>query len=159
MSSLSDDYENRVNAMVNTRLADETKDFGTITDYFVITEGSSRRYVFVTDTGRKIDSGSAMRFMRAYRRRMENAIRNDEDKLAEIVFPEGTTTALRRRAMRVRRSGSMSLFGETISNVAKIGNEYIGITSHSSSSDEFEEESEETYSEKVQEARKEIYGV
>lgn len=150
--------EARVIAMLNVHLHDETKDFGKIVDYIVITEGSSRRYVFVTDSGRRIDANSAMRFRNAYLRRMENRFREDNEKLPQIVYPEGTTTAMRKRAMRVKRSGSANVFGNVIHNVAKVDGESISITSHMSSSDEFDEENDPAYAEKIEKARREING-
>lgn len=136
MSELSDKYEARVIAMLNTQLTNGVKDFGKIVDYIVITQNASRRYVFVTDTGRQIDASSAMRFMNAYRRKLANA--------PSIVYPEGTDTVLRRRAIYVKRSGSRSL-GGTISNNAKIGDETINISSTVTTAGSFPEEYKDQY--------------
>jgi hypothetical protein len=133
MTSLNDDYEARVIAMVNTQLSNGVKDFGKIVDYIKITENMAVRYVFVTDTGRKIDSGSAMRFMNNYRRTLENR--------PAIVYPDGTDKVLRNRQMRVRRSGMRSLTSGQIHTAAKVSNdESIDITSTVTSAGAFPEE-------------------
>lgn len=133
MTSLNDKYEAKVIAMLNTQLSNGVKDFGKIVDYIKITENMAIRFVFITDTGRRIDSGSAMRFMNAYRR-----------KLAEkpaVVFPDGTDTVMRRRNMRVRRSGMRSVTGASITNVAKFDNDQnINISSTVTSAGAFPEE-------------------
>lgn len=54
MGSEMDQFENRVIAMLNTQLSNGEKDFGKIIEYVVITYNSARRYVFITDTGRRI---------------------------------------------------------------------------------------------------------
>jgi flagellin-like hook-associated protein FlgL len=112
MTSLNDAYEAKVIAMLNTQLSNGIKDFGKIVDYIKITENMSIRFVFVTDTGRKIDSGSAMRFMQAYRRKLANA--------PAIVFPDGADSVIRKRVMRVRRSGMHSVTGASITNIARV---------------------------------------
>lgn len=133
MTSLNDDYEARVIAMVNTQLSNGVKDFGKIIDYVKITENMGIRFVFVTDTGRKIDSGSAMRFMQAYRRKLANA--------PAIVFPDGSDTVMKRRVMRVRRFGSHSVTGSSITNVAKFDDGVtINISSTVTSAGAFPEE-------------------
>lgn len=133
MTSLNDKYEAKVIAMLNTQLSNGVKDFGKIVDYIKITENMAIRFVFITDTGRRIDSGSAMRFMNAYRR-----------KLAEkpaVVFPDGTDTVMRRRNMRVRRSGMRSVTGASITNVAKFDNgQTVNISSTVTSAGAFPEE-------------------
>lgn len=131
-----DAFESRVIAMLNTQLSNGEKDFGKIIDYVVITHNSARRYVFVTDTGRRIDAGSAMRFMNAYRRKLAEA--------PAKVFPDGTDTVMRRRKMVVRRSGSRSLGGQ-VSNVAKVGDESINISSTMTSAGAFPEEYRDNY--------------
>ena len=124
MDNYKDPYEDRVIALLGTQLSNGKKDFGKIVDFVTITENMSIRYVFITDTGRKIDAGSAMRFIRAYRRSL------DVDCVPAIVYPDGTDTVMRRRAMRVRRSGSHSVTGSGITNVAKFSNgESINISS------------------------------
>jgi hypothetical protein len=133
MTLRKDEYEDKVIAMLGVHLSNGVKDFGKIVDYIKITENLSIRYVFVTDTGRKIDSGSAMRFINNYRRQLENR--------PAIVYPDGTDTVLRRRKMRVRRSGSHSVTGSSIANVADIGNgETINISSTVTSAGAFPEE-------------------
>lgn len=133
-----DRFEDRVIAMLNTQLSNGVKDFGKIIDYVVITHNSARRYVFLTDTGRKIDAGSAMRFMNAYRRKLANA--------PAIAYPDGTDVVMRRRTIRVRRSGSHSVTGSTISNVADCGNgERINISSTVTSAGAFPEEYRNDY--------------
>lgn len=133
-----DSFEDRVIAMLNTQLSNGVKDFGKIIDYVVITHNCSKRYVFVTDTGRKIDAGSAMRFMNAYRRKLANA--------PAIVYPDGTDTVLRRRKMRVRRSGSHSLTSGVIPTTADCGNgERINISSTVTSAGAFPEEYRNDY--------------
>jgi hypothetical protein len=127
----TDSYESRVIAMLNTRLSDGVKDFGTIVDYVVIIHNCSKRYVFLTDSGRRIDSGSAMRFMNAYRRKLASAPKK--------VFPDGTDKALRIRQSRINRKGSRSI-GATISNVANVGDERIDISSTVTSAGAFPEE-------------------
>ena len=133
MTSLNDKYEAKVIAMLNTQLSNGVKDFGKIVDFIKITENMGIRYVFVTDTGRKIDSGSAMRFMNTYRRKLS-------EKPA-IVFPDGTDTVMRRRKMRVRRSGMRSVTGASITNVAKFDNgQTVNISSTVTSAGAFPEE-------------------
>ena len=133
MTSLNDKYEAKVIAMLNTQLSNGVKDFGKIVDYIKITENMGIRFVFVTDTGRKIDSGSAMRFMQAYRRKLANA--------PAIVFPDGSDSVMRKRVMRVRRSGMRSVTGASITNVAKFdGNQNINISSTVTSAGAFPEE-------------------
>ena len=136
MTVRKDDFESRVIAMLNTRLSNGTKDFGTIVDYIKITENMGCRYVFVTDSGRRIDAGSAMRFMNAHNRKLANA--------PAKVFPTGADTVFRRRVMKVRRTGSSSL-GGTISNVAKVGDESINISSTVTSAGAFPEEYQVDY--------------
>lgn len=136
MTSLNDAYESRVIAMLNTQLSNGTKDFGKIVDYIKITENMGFRYVFITDTGRRIDAGSAMRFMNAYRRKLANA--------PAIAFPDGSDTVMRRRVMKVRRSGSSSL-GGSVSTTAKIGDETINISSTVTSAGAFPEEYRNDY--------------
>lgn len=126
-----DAFEDRVIAMLNTQLSNGVKDYGKIVDYLLITQNASRRYVFVTDTGKKIDAASAMRFMNDYRRKINNA--------PAKVFPDGTNTVMRRRTIRVKRSGSRSL-GGTITNNAKIGDETINISSTVTTAGAFPEE-------------------
>ena len=93
----------------------------------------SVRYVFVTDTGRRIDSGSAMRFIRAYRRSLDLA--------PQIAYPDGSDTVMKRRVMRVRRSGMHSVTGASITNVAKFSDgESINISSTVTSAGAFPEE-------------------
>lgn len=135
MDNYKDPYEDRVIALLGTQLSNGKKDFGKIVDFVTITENMSIRYVFITDTGRKIDAGSAMRFIRAYRRSL------DVDCIPAIVYPDGTDTVMRRRAMRVRRSGSHSVTGSGITNVAKFSNgESINISSTVTSAGAFPEE-------------------
>lgn len=135
MDNYKDPYEDRVIALLGTQLSNGKKDFGKIVDFVTITENMSIRYVFITDTGRKIDAGSAMRFIRAYRRSL------DVDCVPAIVYPDGTDTVMRRRAMRVRRSGSHSVTGSGITNVAKFSNgESINISSTVTSAGAFPEE-------------------
>jgi hypothetical protein len=71
MTSQNDIYQDRVIALLGTQLSNGVKDFGKIVDFITITENMGIRYVFVTDTGRRIDAGSALRFMKAYRRKLE----------------------------------------------------------------------------------------
>lgn len=135
MTSQNDIYQNRVIALLGTQLSNGVKDFGKIVDFITITENMSIRYVFVTDTGRKIDAGSALRFMQAYRRKLagENA--------TAIVFPDGSDTVMKRRVMRVRRSGMHSVTGASITNVAKFSDgESINISSTVTSAGAFPEE-------------------
>lgn len=135
MDKYNAEYQDRVIAMLGTQLSNGKKDFGKIVDFVTITENMSIRYVFITDTGRKIDAGSAMRFIRAYRRSL------DVDCVPAIVYPDGTDTVMRRRAMRVRRSGSHSVTGSGITNVAKFSNgESINISSTVTSAGAFPEE-------------------
>lgn len=136
MGSEMDQFENRVIAMLNTQLSNGEKDFGKIIDYVVITYNSARRYVFVTDTGRRIEAGSAMRFMNAYRRKLAEAPKK--------VFPDGTDTVMRRRKMVVRRSGSRSLGGQ-VANIANVNGETINISSTMTSAGAFPEEYRENY--------------
>ena len=138
MATEMDRFEDRVIAMLNTQLTNGEKDFGKIIDYVVITHNSARRYVFLTDTGRKIDAGSAMRFMNAYRRKLANA--------PAIAYPDGTDTVLRRRKIRVRRSGSHSVTSGVIPTTADCGNgERINISSTVTSAGAFPEEYREQY--------------
>jgi hypothetical protein len=135
MTSQNDIYQDRVIALLGTQLSNGVKDFGKIVDFITITENMSIRYVFVTDTGRKIDAGSALRFMQAYRRKLagENA--------TAIVFPDGSDTVMKRRVMRVRRSGMHSVTGTSITNVAKFSDgESINISSTVTSAGAFPEE-------------------
>jgi hypothetical protein len=133
MTSSKDIYQNRVIALIGTQLSNGKKDFGKIVDFITITENISTRYVFVTDTGRKIDAGSAMRFIRAYRRSLENT--------PAIVYPDGSDSVMRNRAMRVRRSGMRSVTGSSITNIAQTGkNERINISSTVTSAGAFPEE-------------------
>lgn len=136
MSSDYVSYQDRVFAMIGVHLSNGVKDYGTITSYEEIVINASRKYIFITDTGRKIDSGSAMRFMNSYRRKLANA--------PAIAYPDGTDTVMRRRVMRVKRSGSRSL-GGSISNIAKIGDESISISSTVTSAGSFPEEYRESY--------------
>jgi hypothetical protein len=133
MTSTNDDYQNRVIALIGTQLTNGKKDFGKIVDFITIIENMSIRYVFVTDTGRKIDSGSAMRFIRAYRRSLDLA--------PAIAYPDGSDTVMKRRVMRVRRSGMHSVTGASITNVAKFSDgESINISSTVTSAGAFPEE-------------------
>ena len=133
MTYTNDEYQNRVIALIGTQLTNGKKDFGKIVDFITIIENMSIRYVFVTDTGRKIDSGSAMRFIRAYRRSLELA--------PAIAYPDGSDTVMKRRVMRVRRSGMHSVTGASITNVAKFSDgESINISSTVTSAGAFPEE-------------------
>jgi hypothetical protein len=133
MTSTNDDYQNRVIALIGTQLTNGKKDYGKIVDFIKIIENMSVRYVFVTDTGRKIDSGSAMRFIRAYRRSLDLA--------PQLAYPDGSDTVMKRRVMRVRRSGMHSVTGASITNVAKFSNgESINISSTVTSAGAFPEE-------------------
>ena len=133
MTSTNDDYQNRVIALIGTQLTNGKKDYGKIVDFITIIENMSVRYVFVTDTGRKIDSGSAMRFIRAYRRSLDLA--------PAIAYPDGSDTVMKRRVMRVRRSGMHSVTGASITNVAKFSDgESINISSTVTSAGAFPEE-------------------
>ena len=133
MTSTNDDYQNRVIALIGTQLTNGKKDFGKIVDFITIIENMSIRYVFVTDTGRKIDSGSAMRFIRAYRRSLDSS--------PAIAYPDGSDTVMKRRVMRVRRSGMHSVTGASITNVAKFSDgESINISSTVTSAGAFPEE-------------------
>ncbi len=133
MTSQNDIYQDRVIALLGTQLSNGVKDFGKIVDFITITENMSIRYVFVTDTGRKIDAGSALRFMQAYRRKLGLA--------PEIAYPDGTDTVMKRRVMRVRRSGMHSVTGASITNVAKFSDgESINISSTVTSAGAFPEE-------------------
>lgn len=131
MTALSDAYESKVIAMLGTHLTNGKKDFGVIVDYIVVTENLSRRYVFVTDSDRFIDAGSAMRFMNTVRRQQNNA--------PAIVYPDGSDTVMRRRSMRVVRHGSRSV-GSMISNIAQVNGEAINISSTVTSAGAFPEE-------------------
>ena len=133
MTSSNDIYQNRVIALLGTQLSNGVKDFGKIVDFVKITENMGIRYVFITDTGRKIDAGSAMRFIQAYRRKLSSA--------PDIVFPDGSDTVMKRRTMRVRRSGMHSVTGASITNVAKFADgQSINISSTVTSSGAFPEE-------------------
>ena len=133
MTTTNDDYQNRVIALIGTQLTNGKKDYGKIVDFIKIIENMSVRYVFVTDTGRKIDSGSAMRFIRAYRRSLDLA--------PAIAYPDGSDTVMKRRVMRVRRSGMRSVTGASITNVAKFSDgESINISSTVTSAGAFPEE-------------------
>lgn len=136
MENANDSYEQKVIAMVGSQLCNDEKDYGKIIDYLIVTQNCARRYVFITDTGRKIDAGSAMRFIQTYRRKINNSPR--------IVFPDGSDAVMNRRKMRVRRSGMRSL-GGTISNLAKVGDETINISSTVTSAGSFPEEYREDY--------------
>lgn len=133
MTTTNDDYQNRVIALIGTQLTNGKKDYGKIVDFIKIIENMSIRYVFVTDTGRKIDSGSAMRFIRAYRRSLDLA--------PKLAYPDGSDTVMKRRVMRVRRSGMHSVTGASITNVAKFSDgESINISSTVTSVGAFPEE-------------------
>lgn len=133
MTTTNDDYQNRVIALIGTQLTNGKKDYGKIVDFIKIIENMSIRYVFVTDTGRKIDSGSAMRFIRAYRRSLDLA--------PKLAYPDGSDTVMKRRVMRVRRSGMHSVTGASITNVAKFSDgESINISSTVTSAGAFPEE-------------------
>jgi hypothetical protein len=133
MTYTNDEYQNRVIALIGTQLTNGKKDFGKIVDFITIIENMSIRYVFVTDTGRKIDSGSAMRFIRAYRRSLDSS--------PAITYPDGSDTVMKRRVMRVRRSGMHSVTGASITNVAKFSDgESINISSTVTSAGAFPEE-------------------
>ena len=133
MTSTNDVYQNRVIALIGTQLTNGKKDYGKIVDFIKIIENMSVRYVFVTDTGRKIDSGSAMRFIRAYRRSLDLA--------PQLAYPDGSDTVMKRRVMRVRRSGMHSVTGASITNVAKFSDgESINISSTVTSAGAFPEE-------------------
>ena len=133
MTSTNDDYQNRVIALIGTQLTNGKKDYGKIVDFITIIENMSVRYVFVTDTGRRIDSGSAMRFIRAYRRSLDLA--------PQLAYPDGSDTVMKRRVMRVRRSGMHSVTGASITNVAKFSDgESINISSTVTSAGAFPEE-------------------
>lgn len=133
MTSELENYQDKVIAMLGTQLSNGVKDFGKIVDYVKITENMGVRFVFITDTGRRIDSGSAFRFMNNYRRKLENR--------PVIVYPDGTDKVLRNRNMRVRRSGMRSLTSGQIHTAAKVSNdESIDITSTVTSAGAFPEE-------------------
>ena len=133
MTSTNDVYQNRVIALIGTQLTNGKKDYGKIVDFIKIIENMSVRYVFVTDTGRRIDSGSAMRFIRAYRRSLDLA--------PQLAYPDGSDTVMKRRVMRVRRSGMHSVTGASIANVAKFSDgESINISSTVTSAGAFPEE-------------------
>lgn len=133
MTSTNDVYQNRVIALIGTQLTNGKKDYGKIVDFIKIIENMSVRYVFVTDTGRRIDSGSAMRFIRAYRRSLDLA--------PKLAYPDGSDTVMKRRVMRVRRSGMHSVTGASITNVAKFSDgESINISSTVTSAGAFPEE-------------------
>jgi len=133
MTTTNDDYQNRVIALIGTQLTNGKKDYGKIVDFIKIIENMSVRYVFVTDTGRRIDSGSAMRFIRAYRRSLDLA--------PQLAYPDGSDTVMKRRVMRVRRSGMHSVTGASITNVAKFSDgESINISSTVTSAGAFPEE-------------------
>lgn len=133
MTSELDNLEDRVIAMLNTRLSNGEKDFGKIIEYVVIIKNCAKRYVFITDTGKKIDALSAMRFMNAYRRKLANK--------PAIVYPDGTDNVLRKRKIRVRRSGSHSVTSGVIPTTADLGNgEKINISSTVTSAGEFPED-------------------
>lgn len=133
MTSTNDVYQNRVIALIGTQLTNGKKDYGKIVDFIKIIENMSVRYVFVTDTGRRIDSGSAMRFIRAYRRSLDLA--------PQLAYPDGSDTVMKRRVMRVRRSGMHSVTGASITNVAKFSDgESINISSTVTSAGAFPEE-------------------
>lgn len=136
MTLRNDDYESRVIAMLNTRLSNGVKDYGLIVEYIKITENMGCRYVFVTDSGRRIDAGSAMRFMNAHNRKLSNA--------PTKVYPTGADTVFRRRVMKVRRSGSTSL-GGSVPNVANVDGESINISSTMTSAGAFPEEYRDNY--------------
>ena len=126
-------YEDKVIAMIGTRLSNGVKDYGKIVEYVEIVENMGVRFVFITDTGRKIDSGSAMRFMNNYRRKLNNA--------PAIVYPDGTDKVLRNRQMRVRRSGMRSLTSGTIHKAADVGNgDSVNISSVVTSAGAFPED-------------------
>lgn len=138
MTSAKDEYQDKVIAMLGTQLSNGVKDYGKIVDYIKIIENAGVRYVFVTDIGKRIDSGSAMRFMNAYRRKLANA--------PAIVYPDGTDKALRGRAMRVRRSGMRSITSGQINTNANVGeNESINISSTVTSAGAFPEEYRDNY--------------
>lgn len=133
MTSAKDEYQDKVIAMLGTQLSNGVKDYGKIVDYVKIIENAGTRFVFVTDTGKRIDAGSAMRFMNAYRRKLANA--------PAIVYPDGTDKALRGRTMRVRRSGMRSITSGQINTNANVGeNESINISSTVTSAGAFPEE-------------------
>lgn len=136
MTQYLDDFENRVIAMLGIHLCNDKVDYGVIVDYVVTTLDGSRHYAVVTDSGRTIDAGSAMRFLNAYRRKLANA--------PAITFPDGSDTVMRRRIMKVRRSGSHSL-GGSVSTTAKVGDETINISSTVTSAGSFPEEYQDNY--------------
>jgi len=136
MAQYLDDIENRVIALLGTHLCNDKHDYGVIVDYIVTTMDGGRHYAFVTDSGRTIDAVSAMRFLNAYRRKLANA--------PAIAFPDGSDTVMRRRVMKVRRSGSSSL-GGSVSTTAKVGDETINISSTVTSAGSFPEEYRDNY--------------
>jgi hypothetical protein len=124
--------EHRVIALLGTQITDGVRDFGKAIDYLEIITGGESRYIIVMDNGRKIDAASVLRFMSAYRRKMNKI---------EVVYPDGSDIVFRRRKMRVTRSGSHSVTGTPIRNIAEINGERINISSTDiGSSDSFSEE-------------------
>lgn len=135
-------FEQRVIQLLNTRIKNDTKDFGTVVDYYRIDE----RFILIMDSGKKIDAYSALRFLSAYRRK---------DSAIKVVYPDGTKFAARLRNQRVR-THNHAVDYHVVNNVAKVGDESISITSHTSSSDVFDEEYAQDYESKIEVAKQEM---
>lgn len=130
MSHDTDNVENRIIALLNTRITNGSKDYGIVIDYYQIDTGTNAKFVLLMDSGKRIDASSALRLLAAQRRK--------EQKI-EVVYPDGTALSLRNRSQRVRNRNQAVNY-HTVSNIAEVNGEFISITSHASSSDVFPEE-------------------
>lgn len=133
-------------ALIGVHVQGQTKDYGTVTEIITICDISGeQKYIAIMDTGKKIDAGSIMRLLRA------NRFRNSEVK---IVYPDGSAFAKYFSGPKKLHRGNAIAYANLDQKVT-VDNVTIDITSTSSSGNNFEEENQPGFDNKVTEVKKE----
>jgi len=133
-------------ALVGVHVQSQTKDYGTVTEIITICDISGeQRYIAVMDNGKKLDAASIQRLLRSNRMRNSNT---------QIVYPDGTAFAKYFSGPKKMHRGNAIGYANLDQKVT-VDNVTIDITSTSSSGNNFEEENQPGFSDKVEESKKE----
>lgn len=134
----------KVMKLIGLQVQSPTKDYGKVLEIITICDISGdQKYIAVMDSGKKIDANSILRLLRA------NRLRNSESKIA---YPDGTAFAKYFSGPKKMHRGNAIGFAN-LNQTVTVDNVTIDITSSSSSGNNFEEENQPGYKERVAQSK------
>lgn len=147
---MSADYASdseKVLKLIGLHVQSPSKDYGTVLEIITICDISGdQKYIAVMDSGKNIDANSILRLLRA------NRLRSSEVKVA---YPDGSAFAKYFSGPKKIHRGNAIAFANLDQKIT-IDGVTVDITNASSSGNNFEEENQPGYDEKIQQAKEKI---